>query len=200
MSTLEDAISRVRDAESKLAELDPKPFPVPVTGLEALVAGTVTALDRSDWWVPGLRERAGAVLRGVSIERLVDGLAGARPYRVAPPSPSPSMRALTAVGLAVATEGIAAVHLGVGSVSDGAFHEALNLAALTGAKVIFIVAVHQLDDGAPVGPQTAASPSALATAYGIGCTVIPQVTAQAVNDAVRSARDATGPHLLQIAI
>ena len=192
---IEQAVQRVREASDALAT-SATPFPVPIGELAPLVAGTVSALSRSDWWVPGLRERAGAVLRDVSTERLSDGLAGAKPYKVAPPSAAPALRALTATGLALANEdGVAVVHLGIGSVSDGAFHEALNLAALTNAPVVFVVAVHPLDDGAPIGPQTAASPISLAQAYGLDTTEVDARDAQAVHSAVQAARTAT-PHLL----
>lgn len=189
------AVERVRQASDALSAQS-TPFPVPIGSLAPLVAGTVSALERTDWWVPGLRERAGAVLRDVSPERLADGLAGARPYKIAPPSASPALRALTATGLALAqSEGITVVHLGIGSVSDGAFHEALNLAALTSAPIVFVVAVQQLDDGAPLGPQSAASPLDLAAAYGLSTTEVDGSDASAVLSAVRDARDAT-PHLL----
>jgi TPP-dependent pyruvate/acetoin dehydrogenase alpha subunit len=85
--------------------------------------------------------------------------------------------------------------LGIGSVSDGAFHEALNLAALTAAKVVFVIACQSLDDGAPVGPQTAASPADLAKAYGINVTSVDGNDATAVHAAVSAARD-LAPHVV----
>jgi 2-oxoisovalerate dehydrogenase E1 component subunit alpha len=196
--SLQAAIERLRDADRALNEASPIPFPIPVTGLEAVVAGAVLALERGDWWVPGLRERVGAVLRDVPLERLVDGHAGARPYRVAPPTPSPALRALHAVGLACAqSDGCALVHLGIGSASDGAFTEALNLAALRHAPVIFLVAVHPLGDGAPVGPQLASTPKRLAEAFGIPATEVDGTDAAAVRRAVAQARKAGGPALVE---
>lgn len=192
------AIEKVRAADAQLNQNAPRPFPLPVTGLEAVVVGAVLALKAGDWWVPGLRERVGAVLRDVPIERLVDGHDGARPYRVAPPTPSPALRALHAVGLAAADRDRAAlVHLGVGSAADGAFHEALNLARLLGPHVIFVVAVHPLGDGAPVGPQLAASPARLAEAFGIPAAVADGSSARAVYAAVAAARAAHGPQLVE---
>jgi TPP-dependent pyruvate/acetoin dehydrogenase alpha subunit len=87
------------------------------------------------------------------------------------------------------------VHLGIGSVSDGAFHEALNLAALTESKVVFVIACQSLDDGAPVGPQTAAAPADLAKAYGINVTSVDGHDAAAVHAAVSAARD-LAPHVV----
>jgi TPP-dependent pyruvate/acetoin dehydrogenase alpha subunit len=192
-----EAIERVRAADAALSDAGPTPFPLPVTGLEAVIAGAVTALGRADWWVPGLRERVGAVLRDAPVERLVDGAAGARPYKVAPPGASPATRALVAVGLADSSDGCALVHLGIGSASDGALHEALNLAALRDVSVIFLVAVHPLEGEAPLGPQLAASPCALAAAFGIEAVPVDGNSAQAVHDAVAAAREAGGPHLIE---
>lgn len=196
MSALTDDVRTLVEADAALAALEPTPFVLPITGLEAVVAGTVRALGRGSWWVPGLRERVGAVLRGAPVERLVDGFAGARPYKVAPPSAAPALRALHAVGLALGSGGApVAVHLGIGSVSDGAFHEALNLAALQGANVVFVVAVPPLD-GAPVPPQTAASPADLARAYGATVHEVSGHDAQAVHDAVEAAGEHAGPSVV----
>jgi 2-oxoisovalerate dehydrogenase E1 component alpha subunit len=174
------------------------PFPVPLGDHAAAVEGAVAGLGNGDWWVPGLRERAGAVLRGLSVERVRDPWAGSGPYKVAPALPSPAGRALAAVGLALADANKAAlVHLGVGSTSDGAFHEALNLAALHRPTVLFLVTVHPLDGRAPLGRQLASSLQALAAAFGIGHAVVDATDATAVAGAVRAARDARGPHLVE---
>ena len=166
-------LERVREADAQLQASNPTPYPLPVGERLPVVAGTVAALESRDWWVPGLRERAGAVVRDVPLDRLVDGHAGARPYRVAPPGASGALRALYAVGLAAAgPDRCVAVHLGIGSTSDGAFHEALNLAAMFQAPVIFVISVHPLDGDAPLGRQLAASPAKLAAAFGISVTEV----------------------------
>lgn len=187
--SLDADLVTLRDADAAL----PSPVPLPVGPLAPVVVGAVRGLATGDWWVPGLRERAGAVLRGVAVEAIGDGTAGSRPYKVAPVSPTPALRALHAVGLAVATpDGAALVHLGVGSVADGAFAEALNLAALRGARVIFVVAVMNLE-GAPVPRQSAASVAALAQAYGVRFVEVDGSDAGAVRDGVADARTRTGP-------
>ena len=193
-----EAEARVREADAALQGGEPTPFPLPVGNLLPIVAGTVAALDRADWWVPGLRERAGAAARDVPVERLVDGLLGARPYRVAPPGASGALRALYAVGLALANpDHHVVVHLGIGSMSDGAAYEALNLAALQQAPVIFVVAVDPLDGDAPLGPQCAAPPARLAASLGIEVTEVDGTSAQAVHGAVRSAKLHPRPHLIE---
>lgn len=195
--SLADDLTALRDADAALAAAAPVPFPLPVAGLEAVIAGSLAALSRGDWWVPGLRERIGATLRDVPVDRLVDGFRGARPYKVAPPTAAPALRALHAVGLAQATGSPALVHLGIGSVADGAFTEALNLAALTGAQVVFVVAVYPLGEDAPVGPQAMATPSALAKAYGITATQVDGTRAHKVEAAVAKALKSGAPTLIE---
>lgn len=199
MSMLAEAIEKVQAADAALNEAQPAPFPVPITGLEGVVAGTVCALERGDWWVPGLRERAGAVLRDTPTDRLVDGTAGARPYKLAPPDTAPAIRALVGVGLALASpDRCTAVHLGIGSCADGAFHEALNIAALQSANIVFVVAVHPLTgDDAPLGPQLSSSPAILASAHGLTTVTVDGNSVKAVHEAVTAARAAGGPHLIE---
>lgn len=194
-------VAQLQGADEELNASAPRPFPVPLGRLATVVAGALSGMERGDWWVPGLRERVGGVLREVPLARLVDGLAGARPYRIAPPSPSPALRALHAVGIALAQRRPTIVHLGIGSVADGAFAEALNLAALFRAPVVFVVAVDPLCGSAeapsPVGRQSAASPSALAEAYGIPARVVGASSVEAVRSAVHLARSERGPSLIE---
>lgn len=195
---MNQAVAALRDAERDLAALDPYPMPVPSDGLEAVIVGSVAALGHTDWWVPGLRERVGAVGRGVSVDRLVDATAGARPYKVAPVSPSPADRALYAVGLAMADRDRASlVHLGIGSMADGAVHEAFNLAGLHTPTVIFVVAVHPLDGDAPLARQLATTPSALAALFGLNTTTVDGSDPAAVRSAVEKALQTRGPHLIE---
>jgi TPP-dependent pyruvate/acetoin dehydrogenase alpha subunit len=192
---LDAALASVRDADQALR--DAGGLPLPVTGLEAVVAGAVSALASGDWWSPGPRERAGGVLRGAPVERLADATAGAKPYKIAPLDGPSALRAARAVGIAHATGRCCLVHLGTASTADGAFHEALNLAAALGAPVIFVVAVHPLTGAAPLPTQLHASPAALASAFGLSTDTVDGNSAQAVHDAVRAARDAGGPHLIE---
>ena len=198
MSKLVAAIEQLREADEQLNASTPQPFPLPIGGLEAVVAGSVLALDDGDWWLPGLRERVGAVLREAPIERIIDGLSGAKPYRIAPPTPSPALRALHAVGLALASaDACTLVHLGVGSAADGAWFEALNTAALTKANVIFLVAVHPLDGDAPLAQQLASSPSEIANGVGISGVVVDGNDVTAIYEAVQQAKAAGGPHVIE---
>ena len=149
--------------------------------------------------VCGPRERVGATLRGCAVERLIDPAAGARPYKLAPASGTPGARALHAVGLSVATDARVLCILGDASTAAGAFHEALNAACLMGAKVTFLVVCQPLGEGAPIGTQLATTPARLAAAFDIPVSSV-DADQDAVATAVASARDATGPALVQVTL
>lgn len=193
---IDGALERVRAAEGALLAAGPTPWPLPLGDLEPVVVGAVLALRDGDWWVPGQRERVGAVLRDVPVERLIDGLQGARPWRVAPGDLSPALRALYAVGLWLAhPEAGVVVHLGSGSLADGALHEAVNLASLRGARVVFVVAERDLT-GAPVPPQSAADAPAVAAAFGVPTLTVDGRDAAAVQQAVGASLAGTGPSVV----
>ena len=195
--SFQDAVQTLRTADAQLNRLEPQPFPVPCTGLEAVIAGAVLALGRGDWWVPGLRERVGGVLRNAPVERLVDASRGAAPYKIAPATASPSLRALYAVGLAEGCpDRTTLVHLGVGSTSDGAFHEALNLAALRRPNVVFLIAIHPLEGEAPLGPQIGADLLTLGTSFALPVHTVDGNDVHAVHTAVTTAKSATGPQII----
>lgn len=180
-------MSTLAEAEATLAKLGPTPFPLPLGPLAPVVEGGFQGMNKSDWIVTGMRERVGAVLRGCPPERLVDGRAGAKPYKLAPASEAPGTRALHAVGLAKASGKPVLCFLGLASAASGDFHEALNAAVLTGAPVIFLVTVHTLTDDAPVGTQLATTPDKLAQAFGLPTTEV-KAEAKAVQKAVKAAR------------
>jgi pyruvate dehydrogenase E1 component alpha subunit len=180
-------MSVLAEAEARLQALGPVPFALPLGRLAPVVEGAFTGMKKSDWVVPGPRERIGAVLRGCSPERLVHAHAGAKPYKVAPATSAPGARALHAVGLALADGAPVLCFLGMASAASGSFAEALNVAALSGARVIFLVTVQTLDDAAPVGRQLAAGPAALAEAFGIATARIPG-DLESVRAAVSNAR------------
>jgi TPP-dependent pyruvate/acetoin dehydrogenase alpha subunit len=193
---IEAALAQLLAADAALQAGAPSPLPLPVGDVAPIVVGVVLGLREGDWWVPGPRERAGAVLRGVAVERLADALQGARPYRVAPGDLSPALRALHAVGLTMThPEAAAVVHLGAGALADGAFPEALGLAALRGARVVFVLAERDLA-GAPVPSQSVATGAALAAASGVRTVTVDGRDAAAVQAAVASAVVAEGPTLI----
>lgn len=191
---------QVLEASALLQTQNPLPFPLPVDGIESLVAGGFSGIEKTDWVFPGLRERVGAVLRSCPVERLVDGHAGARPYRVAPVSTSASTRLLQACGVAMAQDAEDAVlcFVGQGAAATGPFYEGLNLAALHQLNVI--VLVHRRDLSAPespLSPQVAGSLAAKAQSFGIASSTVDGSDFDAVKNAVASARKSGGPHLIE---
>ncbi|MCB9744062.1 MAG: hypothetical protein H6741_04870 [Alphaproteobacteria bacterium] len=197
--SLRAALHQLREAEAQLNAGAPRPFPLPARGLEAVIAGGFLGVDQRDWVVPGLRERVGAVLRSCPVERLMDGFAGARPYRVAPITDDPAARMLHACGLAMADPEVAVLcFIGQGSAACGAFHEALNLAALHKLHVIFLAHRWNLDDpDAPVAPQIAGTLAAKALAYGVHARSVDGGLITEVLSAVVDAKAHGGPHLIE---
>ncbi len=189
-------MSALQQAQAQLIALDPLPFPLPLGRLAPVVEGGFSGMPRRSWVVPGLRERIGAILRGCPVERLVNPQAGARPYKLAPVSTAPGSRALHAVGLAMASDQPVLCFLGLASAASGALHEALNIAVLAGAPVIFLITIQPLGEDAPVSPQLAAAPAALAQAHGLQ---IHRVTADvaSVRQAVAAACQAACPVLIE---
>lgn len=193
--SLRDALHRVRAADEELAK--GRELPLSARGLEAVVAGGFLGLDRHDWVLPGLREGVGAVLRGCPVHHLARLGAGARSYQIAPVSASPANRLLHACGLAMAGEQVL-VFLGQGSASYGAFHEALNIAALHRLDIIFLVSCWDLEHPeSPLARQVAGSLSAKALSYGVRGRTVDGGLVTEVLSAVTDARAQGGPHLIE---
>lgn len=197
------SVEQLLAAEAALAALGPKPFPLPLGPLAPVVAAAVPAMAKGDWIVAGPRERVGAVLRGCPVERLVDPAVGARPYKLAPVSGQPGARALHAVGLALGSDRPVLCFLGLASAAGGAAYEALNTAALTGAKVLFLHAAPRLTDDAPVSPQLSGELAAVAEALGLVVVRVDGVDAlaAAVSQARAAVADgAQGPTFLSLSL
>ncbi len=199
--TPDEALRALHAAEQALAAAGVRPFPVPLGGRAPVVAGTLSALAAGDAWAPGLRERAGAIVRGVRPEVAAAPERDALSYGVLAPDGSPGLRALRAVGMAVARpDRVTAVHLGVGSLADGAVHEALNLAALLAVPVLFVVAFAPIEPDAPVpgqlAPALVASPRAWFEAYGLEVREADGDDAASVARAVAAARERGGPAVI----
>jgi TPP-dependent pyruvate/acetoin dehydrogenase alpha subunit len=174
---------------------------VPLRGLEAVIAGGFLGIERKDWVVPGLRERAGGVLRDCPRDRLLDPASGARPYRITPVSTSPAARMLHACGLAMALrdqDAAVLCFIGQGSASYGTFHEALNLAALHKLRVIFLAHSWNLEHAdSPLARQLAGPISAHALAFGMHARAVDGGLVTEVLSAVTDARAAGGPRLIE---
>lgn len=169
------------------AWVDAQPVTTGVRGVAALVEGVVAAAPKRAWLFVGPRERGAAILRGADPARLAE----ARPYKVVPPGASPAVRALEAVGVALAGEP-AVCFVGTGSAGYGAFSEALHLAAAHRAPVVFVVSWYTGDG--PFAPQLAVAPDVLAAALGLRTASCDGGDAAAVRAAVESV--GAGPALV----
>jgi pyruvate dehydrogenase E1 component alpha subunit len=163
------------------------PATVSGRGVEAIVAGAAVGAPKRTWLLPGHRERACALVRGCTPDRLDE----ARPWRVVPAGASPSARVLFAVGLAMGGDP-ALVFCGTGTTGYGAFHEALQLAAIHRAPVTFVVSWYTTPG--PFAAPLAVSPAVLAAALGIAVVTVDGTDAAAVRDAVAAAE---GPTLIE---
>ncbi len=197
--SMRQALHQVRDAGDALAEAGA--LSAPLRGLEAVIVGGFSGMQSSDWIVPGLRERAGGVLRGASVERLTSAADGARPYRIAPVTQDPAARMLHACGLALSLQGTdnaVLCFVGQGSASYGAFHEALNMAQLHQLKVIFLCHSWDLNDPAsPLAPQIGGSIQALALAHGLRPHSVDGGLVTEVLSAVTESRAHSGPSFIE---
>ena len=161
--------------EQKATELDDKstkPLPMGkwLPWIEAALNSWDTPNEPSpgkNWVILSPRYRAAATLRGAAVERIVDPLQGARPYKIAPTSFHPAHRALHGVGLSIATKRPVLVVLGQAALANGSFHEALNVLALHQTPVCFLLLEEQLTDQAPIGPQFGGRLEALCDVYGL---------------------------------
>lgn len=189
-------------------------FP-PARGQEAVVAGTALALDRErDWILPQYRENAALVHHGYPLETLLlyfmgNPLGAHVPEGVnaLPPQIALTAQLPHAVGLAWGLrlqqrDGVVLTYFGDGASSEGDFHEALNLAGVVKAPVVFVLVNNGYAISTPRSRQTAAlSFASRAEGYGMpgrkvdGNDLIAML--EVVTDAVQWARDGGGPTLIE---
>lgn len=173
----------LEQAEQEIASLNPAPFYIPLGSWKPILHGVFEASSKRNWVYCGHRARLGGVLRGCKVERLLNPQNGARPFKIAPSSLHPAHRALHAVGSAIHTQTPTICFLGTAAVAQGSFYEALNLAALHKAPVLFLLVHHPLNGDAPLSQQAPVQPHLLAKAFGISSFLI-QATQEAVQEAV----------------
>jgi 2-oxoisovalerate dehydrogenase E1 component alpha subunit len=183
-------------------------------GQEAAQVGAVFALEADDWLFPTYRETVATFARGVDIVETLALFSGSwhcgfdpYQYRVAPLTTPLATQALHATGLAMAARIrhdpiVALTFFGDGASSEGDAHEALNLAAVYAAPVVFMVQNNGYAISVPYRLQTKASSIALRAA-GVGMPGI-RVDGNdvisvygAVRTAVDRARRGEGPTLIE---
>ena len=183
-------------------------------GQEALDVGLASAMKASDVLVPYYRSLATQILRGVTlVETLLlyggdeRGNAFRGPIEDFPTQINLSTQAPHAVGVAMAMrlrgEKRAAVcTIGDGATSKGDFYEAINLAGVWQAPVVFVVINNRWAISVPVEGQTAAKTLAQkAFAAGIPGEQVDGNDVIAVYDALtlalEKARGGGGPHVIE---
>lgn len=183
-------------------------------GQEACQVGAVVNLRPTDWLFPTYRDTVAILTRGIDpVEALTlfhgswhSGYDTGR-WRTAPHATPLATQLPHAVGAAMAenaqgTDNIALALCGDGATSEGDFHEALNLAGVFRAPVVFLVQNNGYAISVPRTEQTAASSLALkGDGYGVPAVQVDGNDLSAVIDAVDTAvgvaRNGGGPTLIE---
>lgn len=184
-------------------------------GQEAAIVGSMIALERGrDWVVPQYRELAAMAYHGVPLVQIFryfmgDPQAGRHPEgtRVMPIQIALAAQLPHAVGLAWGLrhqkeDAAVLVYFGEGAASEGDTHEALNLAGVRRAPVVFMLQNNGWAISTPLRLQTAAaSLAARAEGYGIAGEQVDGNDLLAVHAAttraVERARAGEGPTLIE---
>lgn len=183
-------------------------------GQEACQAAAALVLRAQDWLFPTYRDSVAMLTRGIAPEQVLTLFHGSwhcgfdpSAHRTAPHSTPLATHLAHAVGAAMAArlegDGVIALALcGDGATSEGDFHEALNLAAVFQAPVVFLVQNNGYAISVPVDRQLHAdSIASKGAGYGI-----PSITVDgndfldvyaALNTAAERARGGGGPTLIE---
>ena len=187
----------------------------PGTGQEASIVGSTLALDPArDWIVPQYRELMATVHHGLPLEvitaqylgkiapaRIPDGV------NVLPTQVSIAAQLPQATGLAWGLrlrgkDAVVMAYIGDGGSSEGDFHEALNLAGVVKAPIVFFLQNNQWAISTSRRVQSAAKSFSLrAAGYGFEGIAVDSNDIMAVYDAacdaVERARTGGGPTLIE---
>jgi 2-oxoisovalerate dehydrogenase E1 component alpha subunit len=183
-------------------------------GQEACQVGAITAMAERDWLFPTYRDSMALVSRGINpVEVLTllrgDWHCGYDPYlhRTGPQCTPLATNTLHAVGLAHAArlageDTVAVVLLGDGATSEGDTHEALNIAAVWQAPVVFLVQNNGYAISVPLAKQTHAETLAhKGIGYGMPGVLIDGNDAAmvhvAMTEAIERGRRGEGPTLIE---
>lgn len=185
------------------------------TGQEASIVGSAMALDPArDWIVPQYRELLAMVRQGYSLEsfllyfsgnpvggRIADGV-NLMPFQIALGAQVPHAVGLAWGLRAQGRDGVVLTYFGDGASSEGDVHEAMNLAGVQRAPVVFLLQNNGWAISTPVRLQTAAETFACrASGYGFVGELVDGCDLFAVYDAtvrgVERARAGQGPTLIE---
>lgn len=183
-------------------------------GQEACQVGAALALRATDWLFPTYRDCVALISRGIDpVEALTllrgDAHCGYDPvrHRTAPQCTPLATHTAHATGLAHAehlkgTDTVALALVGDGATSEGDFHEAVNLAGVLRAPVVFLVQNNGYAISVPMSGQCAAPSLAYkGVGYGVRSEQVDGNDAAAVlavlGTAVENARAGGGPWLVE---
>src|SRR5213596_875459 len=182
-------------------------------GQEAIHVGAVAALRTDDWIFPSYREFGMAMCRGIDPAEMLTLFRGLshgpwdpRKYAFAPLAIPVASQVPHAVGFAMGSrlkhsDDVALVTFGDGATSKGDWHEALNVAGVFKAPVIFLCQNNHWAISVPLSQQTAGSIAERAQGYGFPGIRIDGNDVLAVFAAVRAAaeraRRGDGPYLIE---
>ncbi|MFZ0215752.1 MAG: thiamine pyrophosphate-dependent enzyme [Candidatus Dormiibacterota bacterium] len=186
----------------------------PVKGQEASVVGTAMALDpATDWVFPAYREFPAVMRQGMPLNRYFASLmgkvmAGRVPdgVNVLPTQVALATQIPQAVGFAWGLKlqrkpGVVMPYFGEGAASEGDFHEAMNLAGVKQAPVVFVLQNNQWAISTGRGMQSAGQFYRRAEGYGFPGVQVDGNDLFAVykvaEEAVARARRGDGPTLIE---
>jgi pyruvate dehydrogenase E1 component alpha subunit len=186
----------------------------PFEGQEAAQIGSAAALRSDDWMVATYRDAAAMWFHGyprdlLLLGRMGDERGGCPPEGVPilPPSITVGAHMLHAVGLAWAAtlqaqDRLAITYFGDGATSEGDFHEAMNLAGVYRAPVLFLCENNLYAISLRRDRQTASETiAAKAEGYGMPGVLVDGndlfAVYRATADAVSRARSGGGPTLIE---
>lgn len=185
-----------------------------VTGQEATIIGASMAIEVDDWLVPAYREMPAMLNHGYPLVNFMQYWRGnaqaariPEGVRMLPAQIALAAQLPHAVGLAwgmklQASDRIVLAFFGDGAASEGDFHEALNLAGVMKAPVVFVLQNNGWAISTPRKKQSAAENLACrAEGYGMPGVLVDGndlfAVHQAVSEAVTRARSGAGPTLIE---
>lgn len=183
-------------------------------GEEAIQAAAVLAVRRTDWLFLSYRQNAVPVLRGLAPEQAwayfrgdPQGFFDPSRFGCAPQSVPLATHLPHAVGWAMGRrlqggDDVAVAFFGDGASSEGDAHEAMNLASVFRAPVVFLCTNNRWAISTPLSRQAAVEHlSVRAAGYGMPGTAVdgydPVAVWRAVSEAVDRARQGEGPSLVE---
>lgn len=195
----------------------------PVRGMEAVCAALGAVLEPRDQFVSTYRNLGDVVAKGVPLKSIVaelygrvDGVSKGKGGPMHLQDDSVGMVTTTGIvgsglpiaaglGIAAQLDGdgkVVAVTFGDGATSIGAYHEAMNMAALWKLPVLFVCQNNQWAEHTPLADYTAAPEFAQrAASYGMDARKIdgfdPIASWRAITEAVQTIRAGDGPVFLE---